>query len=200
MMKDNPFDGSVHGIEVSGEFSFFRRPIQNTVPYKDITLLQVYHDIQSVRNQGQTIALRALTNKEQARAFKAKNFDYVTFSGSFTKRNEQSLIRHSGLLTIDLDRVADLPVLRKVLLTDPYFETELLFVSPSGDGLKWIVAIDPQLHPHGHWFRAIANYFHITYQVNVDASGKDLSRACFLPYDPEVFIHPKYREGGKVRR
>jgi hypothetical protein len=31
-----------------------------------------------------------------------------------------------------------------------------------------------------------------TYQLEVDKSGKDISRACFLPYDSEVFINPKY--------
>lgn len=174
------------------KFSFYRRPVKNTVPTREMTLLEVYHDIKSERNQGQTKALRAMANKEQAKAFKAQSFDYVTFSGTFSKRNDASLVRHSGLLTIDLDHVVDLLSLKTTLLVDPFFDTELLFVSPSGDGLKWIVSIDPQSHSHQHWFKAIAHYLKITYQVEVDASGKDLSRACFLPYDPEVYIHTKY--------
>lgn len=179
-------------LELAGEFSFYRRPIHNTVPCKEITLLEVYRDIQSTRNQWPTKTIRSITDQKLAKTFKASHFDYVTFSGTFTQRNNQSLIRHSGLLTIDLDHVTDLPGLRRALLNDHLLDTELLFVSPSGNGLKWIVAIDPELHAHGLWFLAIANYLLITYQVEADASGKDLSRACFLPHDPEVYIHPKY--------
>ncbi|HEY3372400.1 MAG TPA: BT4734/BF3469 family protein [Prolixibacteraceae bacterium] len=173
-------------------FSFFRRPITNTVPYKGISLLQAYLDIQSDRNQWQTDLLRTLSDKNQAKIFKARYFDYVTFSGTFTRRSDASLILHSGLLTIDLDHVDDLPQVKNALLNDRFFETELLFISPSGNGLKWIVAIDTGLHSHLHWFKSIANYIDISYRLEVDASGKDLSRACFLPCDPEVYIHPKY--------
>ncbi len=78
------------------------------------------------------------------------------------------------------------------MLNDEYFETELLFVSPSGDGLKWIISIDITEATHQNFFQAIANYIKEVYQLEVDKSGKDISRACFLPHDPEVYINPKY--------
>lgn len=28
--------------------------------------------------------------------------------------------------------------------------------------------------------------------IDPDKSGSDVSRACFLPYDPDCFINPKY--------
>lgn len=173
------------------KFSFFRRPVKNTVPCKEMTLEEAYLELKSERHQGQTNALRAIQGKEEARLFKARNFDYVTFSGTFSKRNDQTLIRHSGLLTIDLDHVADLTGLKKTLLADIFIETKLLFISPSGDGLKWIVSIDLEVYTHLQWFRAIAHYLRVTYQVEVDASGKDISRACFLPFDPQVIYSPK---------
>ena len=173
------------------KFSFFRRPVSNTVPYKAITLLQIYRDIKSERNLPQTTALRAMNNQEQARVFKARNFDYVTFSGVFSKRSEQSLMVHSGLLTIDLDHQEDLPALKKKLLDDPCLVTELMFVSPSGKGLKWIVGIDLTVLTHLQWFNAIVNYLRYTYRLEADASGKDVSRACFIPHDPGVYIDEK---------
>jgi len=78
------------------------------------------------------------------------------------------------------------------LLKDEYFETEMLFVSPSGDGLKWIIPIDITEATHQNFFQAIANYIREVYQLEVDKSGKDVSRACFLPHDPEAYINPKY--------
>ena len=76
--------------------------------------------------------------------------------------------------------------LRNKLLSDEYFETEMLFTSPSGDGLKWIIPIDLEEVNHQEYFKAVANYIQSTYGLEVDQSGKDISRACFLPYDPTV--------------
>lgn len=179
-------------VEEAARFSYFSRPIKNTLPERSMTLLEVYRNIKSERNQWQTMALRSLTNREEARRFKSRAFDYVTFSGVFSRRSEQSLIQPSGLLCIDLDHVPDLLALKLSLLNDHYFETQLQFVSPSGDGLKWIVAIDHSVHPHGIWFSAIVNYLHEVYGAEADASGKDISRACYLPWDPDAYLHPKY--------
>ncbi|MCQ2307586.1 MAG: hypothetical protein MJ000_08500 [Bacteroidales bacterium] len=30
------------------------------------------------------------------------------------------------------------------------------------------------------------------YNIEIDRSGKDISRACFLPHDQNVFINTKY--------
>ena len=76
------------------------------------------------------------------------------------------------------------------MLADEYFDTQLLFVSPSGDGLKWIIEIDTRKALHGEYFASVVNYILQTYSVEVDKSGKDISRACFLPFDPNAFINP----------
>lgn len=172
-------------------FSYFKAPITNTVPEKEVTILDVYHLIR-YGFQSQTDELRAITDKTTARKYKAAHFDYVTFSGLFTKRNDQALQKHSGLLALDFDHVADLQSLKNLLLQDEYFETEILFTSPSGDGLKWIVAIDLMEYGHREWFTSIANYIRTTYQLAIDQAGKDVSRACFLPHDSNIYLHPKY--------
>ena len=84
--------------------------------------------------------------------------------------------------------------LKICLLADESLETVLLFRSPSGDGLKWVIPIDICLMDHKSYFKAVANYLKQTYQLELDVSGKDLARACFLPYDPQVYINPKIFE------
>ena len=63
--------------------------------------------------------------------------------------------------------------------------------SPSGDGLKWIIPIDLAEYTHGDYFQAVAAYILQRYSVQIDKSGRDVSRACFLPYDPNAFINPE---------
>lgn len=174
------------------KFSYFRCPVKNTQPNAEMTILDAYAAIKSNKYKKQTEELRSISEVESARKFKVAHFDYVTFSGLFSKRTDAALIRHSGLITLDFDHASNLQKLRDMLLRDRYFETELLFVSPSGDGLKWIISIDLKECNHQDWFKAIAAYLKASYQLEVDKSGKDISRACFLPHDPAVYINPAY--------
>ena len=173
-------------------FSFFTSPITNTKPSKNYTLLDAYHYIIGDTAKERTRKLRSFGDAKQSRMFKAANFDYCTFSGTFTTRTDKALINHSGLLCIDFDHLQNLDSLRSQLLQDEYFDTQLLFRSPSGDGLKWVIEIDISQTPHADYFRAVANYLFQTYGVEADKSGKDVSRACFLPHDPNAFINPKF--------
>lgn len=181
-----------HSVEIP-KFSYFKKPIKNTLPYCTLNLFDVYLLIKDNTNKRVTTELRAIADDKEAKQFKANNFDYVTFSGIFTARNEKSLTQHSSLMVIDLDDISDIPKTKALLLNDEYFETELLFISPSGKGLKWIVKIDLSQDTHRNYFLAISNYLFQTYNLIVDPSGKDISRACFIGYDSEVFLNPNYQ-------
>ncbi len=128
-------------------FSYFRCPVTNTQPIAEMSILDIYVAIKSNKYKQQTEELRSLLSPLPfgersgerllaARKYKASHFDYATFSGTFSKRNDSALIQHSGLITLDFDHVSDLQELKEKLLSDKYFETELMFTSPSGDGLK----------------------------------------------------------------
>lgn len=174
------------------KFSFYKRPVKNTIPDKEINLVEIYNLVKSESYKSNTEYHRGISDKAEARTYKAQNFDYVTFSGIFSKRSDKALLKHSGLLTIDFDHIPDIEALKQALVQDEYFETEFMFVSPSGDGLKWVIPIDLTQGSHDFLFRAVAAYIRQTYSLEVDKTGKDISRACFLPYDDDVYINPKY--------
>ncbi len=188
----NPILDKKVDIDDIPKISFFNCPVSNIYPTKKINLLEVYQIIGHINNQDTTDQLRSINDPKKARAFKAKHFDYVTFSGTFSKRADNDLINHSGLLTIDFDHIPNLNKLKEDLLVDEYFDTELMFVSPSGDGLKWIIPIDLTVDMHLNYFNSISSYIKQTYNLEIDKSGKDISRACFLCYDKDVYINPKY--------
>ncbi len=187
--KNESTDNEKSGIPV---FSFFHAPINNTKPYKDFTLLDAFLYISSIKAQKRTADLRAITDKAQASRFKSSSFDYCCFSGTFTKRGADGLINHSGLMCIDFDHLSDPESLRQQLLFDEYFDTQLMFRSPSGDGIKWIIPVDLSEYSHGDYFDAVAEYILQNYNIEIDKSGRDVCRACFLPYDPHAFINPQY--------
>lgn len=178
--------------QIPCSFSYFSGPIKNIKPKCEVTLVDVYNLIKGDTFKDHTNTLREIQDIKQARRHKASHFDYVTFSGLFSLRANANLQRHSGLLTVDFDHVLNKHELRSALLSDKYFETELLFTSPSGDGLKWIIPIAPSVEFHYKYFDAVSNYVLTTYGHKIDPTGREVARACFLPHDPNVFINPKW--------
>lgn len=176
------------------QFSFFRKPIQSTEPLRAVGIVDIYRYIVGHYAEPQTTALRSLTNKEERKRYKATHFDFCTFSGLFNKRSEKGLLMHSGLMCIDFDHIDDLDGLKRRLLENEYFDTELMFVSPSGDGLKWVIAVELQGWEPRRFFKAVANCLHSCGLPEVDKSGSDVARSCFLPHDPDAYINPKYKD------
>lgn len=79
------------------QFSFFRKPILNTEPLRAVGIIDIYRYIVGHYAMLPTAALRNLTNKAEAKRYKATHFDYCTFSGLFRKRREDDLLMQSRL-------------------------------------------------------------------------------------------------------
>ena len=174
-------------------FTFFKRPVTNTIPCKDITLKEAYDYITSPAAKAQTEKLRTIADKKDARKYKKYNFDYVSFSGTFSYRDDDHVTKPSNLLCVDFDHLPNVEEMFQKLLHDRYFTTELLFRSPSGDGLKWIIPIEYRGHTHEQIFDAVYNYVSATYGTAMDRSCSDMSRPCYLPYDAGAYLNPKYK-------
>ena len=167
--------------------SFYRAPISNCKPEKEMSLREIHDFIKNGRS-GIVIKLRGIKDEKEARSYKASKFDHCTFSGIFTHRKEDGLVQHSGLLCLDFDHLSDVESVFQKLISDPRCPTALLFRSPSGDGLKWVVPIDVEQMSHEDWFYALSSYVYDTYGLEADNHCKDVCRACFLPRDVNVYM------------
>ncbi len=117
-----------------------------------------------------------------------KKLPAALFSGVFSRAANAGFQSHSGALVLDFDDLSpsSLKQLKDRLAGDSH--TMVVFTSPSGTGLKWVVATtakDEKSHKAA-WSMA-AEYARSRFRFDADASGKDLSRKCFLCHDPEVF-------------
>jgi len=193
-LRDLPINDSEEEIISIKPFSFFRAPISNLKPYRTATIVDIYKYITSEYAKARTEYLRAIGDIKAAKKYKRESFDYVTFSGTFATRNDKDLVEHSGLICIDFDHVSQPEELFQKLLHDEYFETILLFRSPSGDGIKWVIPIDINEGSHKSYYESIAAYIAYTYKIDVDINCSNVSRACFLPFDREAYIYPKLIE------
>jgi len=177
--------------------------VLQTRPYKITNLIGIQKFVTGTWAKNVTEQLRQIIDKAIANEFKKKNFFFCTFSGIFRYRRATELVQHSGLMVFDFDEPdirkawPDMDIeeaiqrLRQILLDDKVFETELLFRSPGGKGVKWVTYVgDMQGMKHDKYFRHVSKYLYNTYHIQVDESGKDVCRACFLPYDPDCYINP----------
>lgn len=179
--------------------SYFKNGENSCYPYKNVTIMDMYDYVKGDLAKRRTMELRKMGDADLRRNFKWKNFDFCTFSGTFSSRKKDNLIAHSGFVCFDFDEVSDPEELKRRLIDDRYVETELAFVSPSGRGLKWVVGFDPDVSPHGDFFDAIGNYVKETYGAEIDRSGRDVCRCCFLPHDPMAYIRPELRDVKHVK-
>lgn len=147
-----------------------------------------------------TVGYRAIlptASQEQKQDFKILSFQYATFSGVFNYRNERSLVTRSPFLTLDFDNLNSHEEAREIqgrLCQDTEVVTALCFVSPSGRGVKWVVELPEWTDgkPFKEQFDMMRNYVSFNYGLNADKSGSDVCRACYLPWDDQCYINPKY--------
>ncbi|MFY9151682.1 MAG: BT4734/BF3469 family protein [Prolixibacteraceae bacterium] len=132
--------------------------------------------------------LAAITEKiRTGEADKTKTLPSVTPSGTFSTRKDANLLEYSGIICADFDHVNI--GLKDTLAGDSFLNPSLVFVSPSGNGLKVFISIDnATAGKHLRYFQALRTYFADTYQLNVDEACKNISRACFLCHDQESYF------------
>jgi hypothetical protein len=112
--------------------------------------------------------------------------------GVFAKRGKAHIKTPAELMVIDIDNLqsmAEAEAYRDGLRDDPHVYAA--FVSPSGNGVKILVRTDGLRDD-----AAMKRAFPIMAQrygehVSADESGKDISRLCFLSYDPDMWINPQ---------
>ena len=181
------------------KFSYFKAPIKNTIPDKAISLQDAYLLIEDPSfYQTKTNELRRLIrnneDKSAARKYKADKLDYVTFAGVFNSRKEDDIISKSGYMCIDIDDLEDAQHTKQELSQDDLLKFALLFTSPSGNGVKGVIQV-PEEADYLEYFQAVSIYLEANYEdLEVDKSGKDLSRACFLCHDPEAILGEEFNE------
>ena len=111
----------------------------------------------------------------------------ICFSGTFTKRNDNSITEHSGLMCLDFDgypKKKDMLEEKERLSKDRYVFS--VFISPSGNGLKVLVKIPQDVDNHINYFNALENHFNSVY---FDKTCKNISRVCYESYDPLVYVN-----------
>jgi len=168
--------------------SFFAS-VRETSPSQAMTVGGVLDAMRDGRWREPMVAMRADFREGRQAYYKAKKeaLPAVTFSGVFGRHSITGLRDHSGLLCVDFDdlgvRLSDA---RRAIEADSH--ALAVFVSPSGNGLKGLVPIAAaDAEGHRRCFDAAAAHFR-RLGFGADAHCRDVSRLCFVSYDPDLWI------------
>lgn len=165
--------------------SFFHS-LKNTSESVSAELLTIINAIRDGKWKDEIDAIRSAKTKTEKSRLK-KKLPGFTPSGTFKSRKDRSLVKHSGFIVLDIDKVENLEDVRKDLVIDDH--TAALFTSCSGKGLAVVVPIDGAKHAES--FEALEYYYKTKYSIELDSSCRNLSRLRFVSYDPDTYINEK---------
>lgn len=191
---------------------------RETTPQANISLGEVFESIKSGEHRQRVAWVRECWDNDDKEAWleAKKGLPGVCWAGQFSTRNAKSCTAYTGLVVADIDHNDEPGTIRDALRHDEYCLGA--FISPTGDGVKAIFATsnkDPAKHLAA--YLSLAEYIKGAYAIELDESGKDVSRLCFLSSDPECWwkepsallpvdeshieqaaAEPKRNEAGKV--
>jgi hypothetical protein len=169
-------------LEFFRKVSYFTAPISNVKSLKAISTRELHGLISSdfLKKWDDLVKV--------GKASKARVLPYVTWSAICSRRHLNYLQLYTGFICIDLDKVNI--VLKALLASDTFLNPVMIFISPSGNGLKLILHVNGATREnHLAHFNAICHYLYVTYGIEADRSGSDICRACFLARDPKCYFN-----------
>lgn len=136
--------------------------------------------------------LRDLVNqnkKEEADRLKKQLLAFTpcgTFDGRRTSGNLQT---YNQLIVLDYD---DIPgelysqIFQNIISEQT---TYCAFKSPSGNGIKVLVVVDSPISDHREAFLQVKRHYEGISGHQIDGSGKDISRLCYVSYDGDLYLN-----------
>ncbi len=120
---------------------------------------------------------------DERKAMKMK-LPCASISGLFGKRGKQGLIRHSGLIALDMDDVPDCAE-----LIDKLADMDMVAYAGRSVGGNGVFAIVPIAYPDKHvqQWESLRRYFD-SLGITVDLQTKDVARLRICSYDPEARV------------
>lgn len=132
-----------------------------------------------------------------------KSLPAVTFSATFQEnRRKDKLKEYNQILVIDIDKLSneEMHKVREALKNEPFVFS--FWKSPSNKGYKGLIKLSfiekfdkvNTDFQHKYAFKLISSYFLKNHDIELDKSGSDITRLCFLSYDQNIIIKENAQE------
>jgi len=158
------------------------------------SLEDILNQIKSGEFKSEVTKIRRLVERDdqEKAADLKKALPAFTIAGTFkSKRSNKNIDHYSSLIILDYDKLNQEQI---DFLSNEFLKIDFIysfFISPSGKGIKVIVPVDTDLIHHEKSFMQVVQVFNELFEIPIDTSGKDISRLCFMSYDPDLYLNPQ---------
>ena len=173
----------------------YYKSLLNTTDSVVVSVSAILAGIKNGKSRNIVTSIRTETDKNKRASLK-KQLPAICFSGQFERRSDSAIVSHSGFICLDFDGYEGVGVQEAMrqFKADEYVYSA--FISPSGKGVKVLVKIPAEPDTHGQRFDSLKEHFNSEY---FDATSRNLSRVCFMSYDPNMFINEDSKTFTKLK-
>ena len=156
------------------------------------TIATILEEIKTGKHKPGIIYLRkSLAEKKEEAYNKAKkSLPAFTPSGKFVGgRKLEFLTEYSKFIILDIDKLSTTDLQKSKSIAAQSEFTYASFISPSGNGLKILVKIETPKTEHKETFLKVQAHYENILKLEIDKSGKDLTRLCFYSWDENLYLN-----------
>ncbi|NCA76150.1 MAG: virulence-associated E family protein [Alphaproteobacteria bacterium] len=201
MILKNTFTGITTNLptrdKTAMKVSIFRN-FNQVVENLDISV--ILEQIRSGKYKSRVLALRELLRQGKTEEYNdaKRSLPAFTPSGLFEGgRKLEYLKEYSGLIILDIDKLTQDQLIATRSSVEEIPNTHACFISPSGKGLKILVKVFSRPVYHKVVFSQVKSFYEEQLRnkdqdstVQIDPSGKDITRLCFVSWDEMLYLNP----------
>lgn len=177
-------------------------PNIQTTSYRYITLFEALNSIRTNIYSQQISNIRRLLRNGNIQSYSAKKkqLPAYIFSGIASgNRYKFDISGYTSLVVVDIDKLENIELVKSQLKSDRYVIS--VWTSPSGNGLKALfnVRYANPVKEEEIWvlheycaFPQIENYLSMNYGIQVDKTGSDITRLCFVSSDSDIHLKREF--------
>lgn len=170
--------------------------------YKSISLFEALNSIRTGNYEKQIGNIRRLLINNSIQSYKAKKkqLPAYIFSGiAFGNRYKFDISGYTSLIVVDIDKLENIELVKSQLKSDCHIIS--VWMSPSGNGLKALFYVEyaSQIKEEDIWvlhehcaFPQIENYLLTKYSIQVERTGADITRLCFVSFDSDIHLKREF--------
>jgi hypothetical protein len=161
---------------------------------EDSSIFNILQDIKNGKYESEINSIRYAMQsgkEKQADELKSELLAFTT-SGTFDKQRKTEFLKtYSQIINLDFDHIPIDELESLVAIINDCKFTLASFVSPRGEGIKVFININSNAEKHSIAYNQVANFYKTLTGFDFDPKCKDITRLCFVSYDPNTFLNEK---------
>ena len=156
------------------------------------TIPMILEEIKTGKYKHAIIYLRKSLSENKMEAYEKakKSLPAFTPSGKFIGGRKMNFLEeYTSIIILDIDKLQPEQLAQVTHLARQCEFTYACFISPSGNGLKILVKVSSTKAEHKETFLAIQDHYEKLLILEIDKSGKDITRLCFYSWDENLFTN-----------